>query len=180
MKKLAGLYDQLSSDERFNAFVSAASRLDTSEMDLLNDTCPRKTYTMDDWAYTGAKYRFFGCLSMMHMRVARVTGAMGAVALALMYADEEGAGKCLEIARRATTHYQALLEAWGRFCERIGIDRAVGTELFKRDTDDFAEFVINLLSDDIVGEIDAPANEVIEREVSKLMESWGYEYCWGT
>jgi len=45
---LTRLYDRLTPEERFRAFIDAAARRDTVEMDQLNDTCPRLTYVMDD------------------------------------------------------------------------------------------------------------------------------------
>jgi hypothetical protein len=173
MKKLAGLYDQLSNQERFSAFIAAGSRLDTDEMDLLNDTCPRKTYTMDDWEYTVSKQRFFGCLVMMQLRLGRLTSALAALALTAAYAEDDEADKSMDTARRVVTHHRALFEAWGRFCEQIGIDRAVGLAILNQDKSDFDVFLLDLLSEDTIGDIPDPEVELVECEVGKLMEAWG-------
>jgi hypothetical protein len=55
MDKLTRLYDRLTADERLRAFYEAAANKDPAEMDKLNATCPRRTYTMDDYAYTRSK-----------------------------------------------------------------------------------------------------------------------------
>lgn len=173
MKKLANLYDQLSSEERFTAFYAAASRMDATEMDLLNDTCPRKTYTMDDLDYTRMKMRFFHCFICIQLRLERITGALAALAVATAYTDDDDAERSLKVAKNLVTHHRALLEAWGRFCERIGLGRDTGTALLNQLKDEFREFLLQLMNDETIGEIPAPAQEAIDREIGTLMETWG-------
>lgn len=173
MNKLASLYDQLSPEERFSAFVAAGSRLDTAEMDLLNDSCPRKTYIIDDLDYTRMKIRFFYCFICIQLRLERITGALAALAIATAYADDENADRSLKVAKSLVTHHRAILEAWGRFCERIGLGRDTGTALLDQTKDEFREFLLQVMNDETMGEIPAPASESIEREVSTLMETWG-------
>jgi hypothetical protein len=55
MNSLTKLYDKLSADERARLFVAAAARRDVQELDRLNDTCPRKSYTMEDRDYSRRK-----------------------------------------------------------------------------------------------------------------------------
>ncbi len=47
------LYDRLTLAERFAADVEAMSRGDTDESEYLTTTCPRRNYTMNDWAFVG-------------------------------------------------------------------------------------------------------------------------------
>ncbi len=173
MKKLANLYDQLSSEERFTAFYAAAGRMDTAEMDLLNDTCPRKTYTMDDWDYTRMKMRFFHTFLCIQMRLEKITGALAALAVVTAYIDDGSDEQSLKVAKNLVTHHRALLEAWGLFCERIGLGRDTGTALLNQLKDEFREFLLEIMNDEAIGEIPSPAPEAIEREVSTLLETWG-------
>ena len=44
MKMPTKIYERLTPNERFLAFVEAAARRDEEELDRLNVTCPMKTY----------------------------------------------------------------------------------------------------------------------------------------
>jgi len=50
---LGKLYDRLTPEERFRLDVLAMARGDTKESERLTDTCPRRNYTMNDWAFVG-------------------------------------------------------------------------------------------------------------------------------
>jgi hypothetical protein len=66
MDKLTRLYDRLTADERLRAFYDAAANKDPAEMDKLNATCPRRPYTMDDWAYTRSKIKVHAITLGLH------------------------------------------------------------------------------------------------------------------
>jgi hypothetical protein len=51
---LGKLYDRLTAEERFRLDVEAMARGDMKESELLTSTCPRRTYNMTDWAFSGA------------------------------------------------------------------------------------------------------------------------------
>lgn len=119
------------------------------------------------------KIRFFYCFICIQLRLERITGALAALAIATAYADDENADRSLKVAKSLVTHHRAILEAWGRFCERIGLGRDTGTALLDQTKDEFREFLLQVMNDETMGEIPAPASESIEREVSTLMETWG-------
>jgi hypothetical protein len=50
---LGKLYDRLTPEERFSLDVEAHARGDESELRRLVDSCPRRNYTMTDWAFSG-------------------------------------------------------------------------------------------------------------------------------
>jgi hypothetical protein len=50
---LGKLYDRLAPEERFRLDVEAMARGDMKESELLTSTCPRRTYNMTDWAFSG-------------------------------------------------------------------------------------------------------------------------------
>src|SRR5829696_276657 len=50
-KNLGGLYSYLTSEERFRLFVEAEVREDKEECRRLVQSCPKRTYTMNDLAY---------------------------------------------------------------------------------------------------------------------------------
>jgi hypothetical protein len=50
---LGKLYDRLTPEERFRLDVEAMARGDMEESELLTSTCPRRTYNITDWAFSG-------------------------------------------------------------------------------------------------------------------------------
>jgi hypothetical protein len=52
-KGLGGLYDRFTPEERFRLDVLALARGDEEESERLTATCPRRGYTMCDWAFVG-------------------------------------------------------------------------------------------------------------------------------
>src|SRR3712207_6268984 len=50
---LGKLYDRLTPEERFRLDVLALARGDKKESEHLTDTCPRRSYTMNDWGFVG-------------------------------------------------------------------------------------------------------------------------------
>jgi hypothetical protein len=59
---LGQLYDRLTPEERFRLDVEAMARGDEEESRRLTDTCPRRTYTMNDVAFSG---RWHGASELM-------------------------------------------------------------------------------------------------------------------
>ncbi len=50
------LYDRLTPQERFRLDVEARARGDEEESRRLTATCPRRTYTMNDWGFAGRRH----------------------------------------------------------------------------------------------------------------------------
>jgi hypothetical protein len=65
MNSLIKLYEKLSADERARLFIAAAARRDVQELDRLNDTCPRKSYIMEDRDYSRRKINLW-ILTLAH------------------------------------------------------------------------------------------------------------------
>lgn len=172
MKNLTRLYDQLTADERFSAFMAAASRMDTEEMDVLNDTCPRMTYTMDDWDYTRKKVKYFDCWMLMQLRFSKITGAMAALALLAAYGDDEQTEKSMVTARELVTLYRALNVAWQRFSESVGISGEIGMTLLHIDEEEFRDFLLTMLGQAISEEMPPPTEDRIQKEYLNLISAW--------
>jgi hypothetical protein len=58
---LGKLYDRLTPEERFRLDVVAMARGDTEESELLTNTCPRRSYTMNERGFTG---RWLGAMDV--------------------------------------------------------------------------------------------------------------------
>jgi predicted XRE-type DNA-binding protein len=171
MKDLTRLYDQLTAEERFAAFMAAASRMDTAEMDALNATCPRKTYTMDDWEYTHMKTRYFHCWQYMQGRLGRISLALAAFALVVAYAEEEESEQSLDAVKRLLALHQTLLAAWQQFSIQAGIDQKSAQTLLGLDRSEFDSFMLGLMREVIVEDIPPPRQGDILKEVESL-EGW--------
>jgi hypothetical protein len=172
MKDLTRLYDQLTAEERFGAFMAAASRMDTEEMDALNDTCPRKSYTMEDWEYTHRKVRYFHCWQYMQVRLNRITVALAAFALAVAYAEDEESERSLQAAKKLLNLHQTLIEAWRQFSAEAGVDEASAVTLLDLDRTKFDHFMLNLINEVIEEDILPPQQKDVLREVERLNDLW--------
>ncbi len=68
--KLSSLYERLSPNERFKASISAASRKDLQEWDLLIDTSPMRTLRSQEPSYF-ARVRHLHLLALLHSSTRR-------------------------------------------------------------------------------------------------------------
>lgn len=125
MNPLTRLYDRLTPEERMRAFIEALARRDEQELDRLNETCPRKTYVCDDWAYRG-RLRDLWILAMSHaLDIQRLGQSILVLAMCLNAetkgdesADEDLSEKVERLGGRILAH----LEAWRQFCADLGLD----------------------------------------------------------
>lgn len=119
---LARQYDKLMPDERFRLVFDAIGRGDAAERARLDNTCPRKTYTMRDWEYL-TRLRFVTTHSLLVGL--RWRGLTGAVFACMVYACGDGKlwGKLSdEKACAVFGSLHALIEGVERFCAEIGIE----------------------------------------------------------
>lgn len=171
MKDLTRLYDQLTAEERFAAFMAAASRMDTQEMDALNATCPKKTYTMEDREYTHMKTRYFHCWLYMQGRLGRISLALAAFALVVAYAEEEESEQSLDAVKRLLALHQTLLAAWRQFSIQAGVGQESAETLLTIDRSEFDSFMLDLMSEVIEEDLPPPRQADVLKEVNNL-ESW--------
>jgi hypothetical protein len=103
----------------------------------LDETCPRKSYTMEDrdysrrkinlWILTLVHHGDMGCLEFL---------AMASLAVLVTFEDseDERAGEALEMGKeilsKALAVWNAKADAWQRFCAEIGIDSDVLQQAF--------------------------------------------------
>ncbi len=64
------IYANLSPIERVRAAVSATARDDHAELQILKDTCPKKTYLMTDPAYSDVMDRLFSLVVSLELDLA--------------------------------------------------------------------------------------------------------------
>lgn len=170
MSKLTTMYEKLTPDERLRAFIDAAARRDGEEMDRLNDTCPRKTYTMEDWRYVHRKNKAFMLTTALHGDAARL-GFAAYFGLGLTFAeDNEMAEKGEKVLSNSVRRYKAKMTAFGRFCDQAGLSadalrKAIGEEGLPA-----MDLVISV--SDEVDPVE-PTEEEIRRELDPLLEVWG-------
>jgi hypothetical protein len=70
-KGLGRLYDRLTPEERFRLDVLALARGDEEESERLTATCPRRSYTMNDWGFVGRWEAARELTMLTYMDVAR-------------------------------------------------------------------------------------------------------------
>ncbi|MBZ0145042.1 MAG: hypothetical protein K8F56_15830 [Rhodocyclaceae bacterium] len=169
MSKLTTMYEKLTPDERVSAFIDAAARRDGDEMDRLNDTCPRKTYTMEDWRYVQRKNKAFMLTTALYGDAARL-GFAACFGLGLTFAeDDEMAEKGEKVLSNSVRRYKAKMAAFGRFCDQAGLTadalrKAIGGE------DSPAMDLVISVSDEV--DPVEPTEEEIRRELDPLLEVW--------
>ena len=122
MNKLNKLYETLTNDERLKLFLQALARNDEQELDLLENSCPRRNYSMIDYKYTSKK------VDMLVMTTYQVLDsyhcfalAMSALISMLVYEDmEDEKGKAVyrlseSCFNEAISLLKSKEEAWTQF-----------------------------------------------------------------
>lgn len=171
MSKLTTMYEKLTPDERLSAFIDAAARRDGEEMDRLNETCPRKTYIMEDIGYNQRKHWAIQITSALYGDAARI-GLAACFGLGLTFAeDNEMAEKGEKVLSNSVRRYKAKMAAFGRFCEWAGLSadsmrKAIG------ETGSLPMELVVSVSDEV--DPVEPTEEEIERELASLRDSWHF------
>lgn len=171
MSKLATMYEKLTPDERVSAFIDAAARRDGDEMDRLNDTCPRKTYTMEDWRYVQRKNMAFMLATALHGDAARL-GFAACFGLGLTFVeDDELAEKGEKVLSNSVRRYKAKMAAFERFCDMAGLSADSMRKAIGESGSAAMDLVISV--SDEVAPVE-PTEEEIERELEHLKEAWHF------
>ncbi len=166
MKMPTKIYERLTPNERFLAFVEAAARRDEEELDRLNVTCPKKTYQIEDPAYFLPKTN-----AMLITLIAHVDAAwhaeLASFSMALLIL---GSGKHEEKAVDSlgvfVRRYRTQMDGFANFCEKIGVNpvslrQAAGcrvgpmTEMALQIADDYVDTV------PVPDEVDVVANQLL-------------------
>ena len=174
MKDLTKHYHLLTPDERFRLFVNAMGRRDEQELDRLEDTCPRKHYTMQDYEYTHRKIRFVTYSFASALERARLE-MLALLALVIALSDdssEQTSDKSMAAFRKLMQTRKGKREAWNRFCARLGVLPDSITAPFVEHCDwamEAAEAVCETLELD---EDDTISGKVAERELEALLAAW--------
>ena len=122
-KRLLGSkLDKLTADERFRIMLAAAARQDTPEVERLARTCPRRTYSMTDLAYTE------------RVRASRRVGMLWALLWERAYRDfllmhvggqsSDAGVASLEVMAMTTAHLLGVYLGLQGFCETERLDAA--------------------------------------------------------
>lgn len=122
MKMPIKIYERLTPDERFHAFVEAASRRDEEELDRLNATCPMKTCRIEDPDYFLRKTSAMIITFYAHIDAAWFS-ELTSFSMALLTL---GSGKHEKLAIDSlgifVRRYRTQMLGFEKFCEAIGVN----------------------------------------------------------
>jgi hypothetical protein len=109
------IYANLSPIERIRAAVSATARDDHAELQILKDTCPKKTFLMTDPAYSEGMERLFSLVLVLELDLASYALDFQTARL------RQGMKRCdiQECALKATA---SLVAAMDQLFEEMGLD----------------------------------------------------------
>jgi hypothetical protein len=122
MKMPAKLYERLTPDERFRAFVEAAAHRDEEELDRLNSTCPMKGYRIEDPDYFLPKMHALVVTLSAHVDAEQYAELAGFSMALLMFGDERYEEKAIAGFKTFIRRYRTLTFGFDKFCEGIGVD----------------------------------------------------------
>jgi hypothetical protein len=174
VKDLAQHYHLLTTDERFQLFADAMARRDDQELDRLENSCPRKHYTMQDYEYTHLKVRFvtYSLASALQRERLEVL-ALFALVLALSEdTSEENSQRTMGAFRKLMQTRKGMKDGWNRFCEQLGVSPDSITAPFVEHCEwamEAAEAVCETLDPD---EDDTISGKVAQREFEALLAAW--------
>ena len=112
MKIPAEIHARLSASERIRAAVSAMARNDEGELQTLRETCPKKSYLMNDAAYSDGMERLLS-LAMA------VESDLQGMALNFLLASRMEVPDAMQAALAEAAAYDT---AWKAFLAELGID----------------------------------------------------------
>ena len=117
------IYQNLTAQQRVIAVIEAFARKDNAEVDRLIDSCPKKTYQLNDWAFSR------GLQKLMHMTL-HVECMLYRKAMVVMLALMAEQDELIDPMLQSISDTQA---AWKETLETIGISpetvqKASGTE----------------------------------------------------
>ena len=122
MKMPTKIYERLTPNERFLAFVEAAARRDEEELDRLNVTCPMKTYQIEDPAYFIPKINAMLITLIAHLDAAwhseLASFSMALLILGSGKHEERAVDSLGVFVRRYRTH----MDGFAKFCDAIGVN----------------------------------------------------------
>jgi hypothetical protein len=167
---LTKLYDRLTPEERFRAFVSAVARRDMHEADRLNDTCPQRPYRIDEPAYTQAKLELHRMAMVHRLTIDRLDTVLLTALIALFIREEDFETYqslfCSALEARALK-----VAAWSEFC-RTTFD--VASEELEAsllvEANPLVEILLQMLLKS--GVVEHP--ELAESAIAKQREAWDF------
>lgn len=110
------IYTRLSASERIRAAVSALARNDDSELQTLKETCPKKSFLMNDPAYSEGIQRLLSLALAVESDLERMT-------LDFFIAARLKGLEGLEAVDGIIGAAASLESAWGEFLTELGIPR---------------------------------------------------------
>ena len=141
MKDISNHYQHLTAEERFRLFVQAMGRKDEQELDRLENTCPRKSYTQQDWKYTNMKMTFMWYALASALEEVR-TALLASIAIGLSLAgdddDPDKTDSLMDAFKKIMHTSRGKKAGWKVFCTGLGVDPEAITAPFL-DHIEFAE-----------------------------------------
>ena len=179
MKDIAKQYPLLTAEERFRLFVEAMGRKDEQELDRLENTCPRRNYTMQDYDYTHRKMQFMVLALTSAIQKLRID-LLASTALVVALANDDNsndsaADKAIEAFKKFMRVRQGKRDGWLRFCEVVGVNPDAITAPYLENIEwamSIAEGVSETLEED-GGDEPKNAELIATRELDALVDAWG-------
>ena len=109
------IYENLTAQQRLVAVIEAFARKDKAEVDRLMDSCPKKTYRLNDWAFSR------GLQKLMHMTL-HVECMLYRKAMVVMMALIAEKDELIDPLLQSISDTQA---AWNEALKTIGISTEV-------------------------------------------------------
>ena len=116
------IYERLTPNERFLAFVEAAARRDEEELDRLNVTCPMKTYQIEDPAYFLPKTSAMLITLIAHLDAAWHSELAGFSMVLLTLGSGKHEEKAIESLGIFVRRYRTHMDGFAKFCDAIGVN----------------------------------------------------------
>ena len=179
MKMPTKIYERLTPNERFLAFVEAAARRDEEELERLNVTCPMKTYQIEDPAYFIPKSDAIVLTLTAHLDAAwhseLASFSMALLVLGCSKHEEKAIESLGIFVRRYRTH----MDGFAKFCDAIGVDaeslrQAVGCRIGP-----MTEMTLQIADDHVDT---TPVPDEVAAVADQLMAGWlrqGVSGCLG-
>lgn len=180
MKDVTRYYPLLTEDERFRLFVEAMGRKDEQELDRLEATCPRRTYSAQEHEYTRKKM-FFAILALTSALQELRVDLLATLALIVAFAsDDEDDGRtgtseeAMGAFKKLMRLRQGKRDGWLRFCKHLGVSPDAIAAPFLENVEwamRAAESLAESLDRDPENETES--EQIAVREFEALIDGWG-------
>jgi len=169
MKMPTKIYERLTPDERFHAFVEAAGRRDEEELDRLNATCPMKTYRIQDPDYFLRKTNATIITLCAHVDAAWFSELASFSMALLMLGSAEHEKLAIDSLGIFVRRYRTQMMGFEKFCEAIGVNAESMREACGFKVGPMTKLALEVAKDYAAA---APVPEEIDAAANQLLAIW--------